>query len=199
MNAERHPVFVDAPRSRQWVRPPRYLYGILQSEAIQNLKAVEGTDREATDFAWRILEDGTVVGLRMHTKDSRLELRIAHPDEPEGAKEEADWSHRVSEILKDLCIRPVDGEEPCVMRGNQWLRIPPVPEVDDGRAVQRLLELRMGECRPGKALCWPCFEDGELVETDWWPSAGYRGQRCNACKRPGRAQPEKKDQSELAV
>lgn len=178
MGAE-HPSFKAVPAHRRWLGLRLdALFLKLQEEA----KADRPTPEllaEDKGWSWRMLRRGAVVALR-HRPDlyDRLELRLARVDAPTDARGWKAWDREVDTFLGKFGIRKLGGKKPCRHVHRDWYIVRDEPR-DEGKATARLMELRKGETKPGKARCYRCWEEDEaFVELEWAPVTDERGQLC---------------------
>ncbi len=136
-----------------------------------------------TGGAWvhQMLPGGALFALRRQEGAVRLELRIARQHEPLTDTGRERWATEIETFLKHFRITPVDGMRPCEDAGRFWLVIPNQPS-DEGKAVVRLLELRIGEVEPGRAICHACHDlMGRTRFIDHQPG-GPKSQLCPECE-----------------
>lgn len=124
-------------------------------------------------WAWLRLPRGAVIAVRVRADlDRRRELRIARRAETAGPA----WEREVAVFLRSFGVESLDGARPCTTP-NQWYRHGSSHE--NGVVEALFLELRPGECRPGRALCWPCWVLRQKTEIPWFAAGDAVGQRCH--------------------
>ena len=175
---EVHPLFASVSPARRFAGELGGLFPLLDTES----KPTRTTPAELeadTGWAWRVLPRGAVVAMRRrHDLWGRRELRLARAEAPDSPEGWARWEKEVAVFLSSFGMAAMDGETPCEREGVDFYRVRNEPR-DDGKAAARFQELRRGEVKPGRSICWDCREEtGELVEVEWQPAAAARGQRC---------------------
>lgn len=147
MTTAAHPSFLSAPREKRWIGNSWPLYDQLLIEAYRSPTS-EAELALDSGWAWRILEDGVVVGLRTVGKSVhglyRLELRLAVAADGLSTGE---WESRVGELLRAFMIRLAAGEKPCPYAGALWAAVP-LQGRDEGKHAARYVTLLMGEIAP---------------------------------------------------
>lgn len=136
-----HPAYSGASDEKRWASSPAFLFDTLATEAARH--PTSEADRALDGgWAWRILPDGVVVGLRAVGKPihgiRRMELRIA------GDAGTSEWDGRRAELVRTLGIRLSTGERPCPYMGALWSPLPLGPR-DEGKLVARYVSLAPGE------------------------------------------------------
>lgn len=162
-----HPLFVQHPKN-QWTGALDKLFPKLMTEARKP---------STLGYAWRILRGGALVGIRIHPKHLRPELKVARQEPADTPEKAAKFAAEVGIFLNHFGLHAVDGSEPAETDSADWLIMPNEPD-DEGKAVARFLQLRKGETSPGKALCHPCRQAGVATRMEWFPGGGVTGQNC---------------------
>lgn len=176
---EPHPLFAGHPQ-HQWVGPLAKLLPELKRRAYKLGPDKSDADREADqDWAWVVLRGGAIVGYRVRSDMyMRGELRIARA---EALTNQTKWLAELKTFMQHFALDLVDGTQTALTPQTFYLQ--PPHKNDKGKTAARFIQLRVGEVKPGRALCWACAQAGKNVEVEWWAAGGVGGQRCEPCAR----------------